>query len=334
MDILINNEKINYTLEREKGLGEVIASLESLAHKHNSVIESIQVDNAEVPVDYESVDFKRRVDAIRELRVVVSSSLEAALNTALATGELIKDALGELSAKPEELLCDGVLEKVSLIYSGLNQVLSVFSIKSGAVVRKDGAGLDESLARCGRLLSEYDRRYLDEKGECAIKKVLDELFAFIPEILMMAAVKNDPLFEVLSDKQRVLFTRATVRSLLLRSGKSIRTFEHIGENIQVGNDKEALDEICGLAELLEEIISLFGAAKRRGGAAAEVFEPSAIRIEGLLKDITKHLSAAEDAFRRVDLVTVGDLFEYELKPLFEKFIPLLVELENRMEKAG
>lgn len=54
-------------------------------------------------------------------------------------------------------------------------------------------------------------------------------------------------------------------------------------------------------------------------------------IEGLFNEITDHLKSVENAFKSGDMITVGDVLEYEIKPLFEQ-VPELFEKMNNFIK--
>ena len=51
MEIIVNERKLDFTLEKEENVGEVIRGLEKYVQEHGNIIVSVYVDNEEVRLE-------------------------------------------------------------------------------------------------------------------------------------------------------------------------------------------------------------------------------------------------------------------------------------------
>ena len=169
MEILINDESLDFTLEKEKNLGDIIKGLEECVLKNGNVIESITVDNRIVPFDYGSADFHENISRINQLRIIIQPQVELAVNTLITVGEYINKIRDEIT-KQECVKChEVILEGLKLIQEGIVDSLRILHIKSMFVIKEKDRTLADILVVFNKLIVKYEKQYLDEEAKKSLE---------------------------------------------------------------------------------------------------------------------------------------------------------------------
>ena len=104
-------------------------------------------------------------------------------------------------------------------------------------------------------------------------------------------------------------------------------FEKIAENLQIGNDGEAMGDIYRVTEILDECIELLKIAEGHG-IDKEKLQGAGTQAEETFRDISSRLNETYEALKLGDMVTVGDIMEYEIYPLWKRLAGLLSSIED------
>jgi len=317
--LLINNEKINYTLENEENVGDVVRNVESSIVTAGNVIESIALDDREIPLDYTSNEFQRRLADIRVMRIITSSQTELAFHTLVTVSEYINTILDEHLKADFLRSHEIIIEGLKLIYEGTLNSLSMLKIKSIVVLDPEGNALSDVLAQICEFIGEYEKRYLDDEGVKNLSCVLRNFLNLIPKIFKWAVVKNQSSF-VSIEKSRMDSYLGTIYSdLHMLCKSSIEKFEETGRLLQIGEDLKALNMLYFLIELLDEIIYITAITTR---------DKFNLFHEELFGSLAERLKEIENAFKNGDMITVGDELEYEVKPLVEDLTEQLEKIKD------
>jgi hypothetical protein len=326
MRITINDQRIDYDLEQEKVLGDVIKSLERLASSNGSVIESISLDDRAIPLDEESPEFKEslalRLEDVGELRVMTLPRPTLAVRSVGTLSEYCATLLGkcaELSRESADLprLSDGILEGAALLREGFQSTLDFLGVRA-RMVTDGGKSLADAIARLDQFTALYGRRYIDGSGIGSLREIVKELEAFLPKVLKWVIVKGRVHSELLEP-----CTSEILDDLGSLAESSLPQLERIGKDLHVGEDRRALENVTALVELLDEIVALF----RVSGVSAD-------EAASLFRDIRSSLREMEDALINGDMVTLADSLEYELKPRFERLIGVLKKVHFSVDIHG
>ncbi|KPJ89749.1 MAG: hypothetical protein AMS17_00535 [Spirochaetes bacterium DG_61] len=321
MDVLlINEEKIDYTLEKEKNVGDVIKNVESCVVSNGNVIESITVDERIIPFDYTSSEFRRSLSEIKVLKISTSNHTELAFHTIVTVGEYINKVLDEYVRVDFLKFHDEIIEGLKLIHEGTVDSLRLLKIKSALVLNSDSSVLSQTLTELGDFISRYEKRYLDEEGVITLREHLGKLLHFIPKIFKWAVVKNNSAFVTIEKARMKSYLKTLYSDLHILCVGSVKKFERIGRYLQLGDDLHAMNDLFYLVELLDDITLLVPVAQKYIGRFSGLFigmDQSEIGYEELFKVLACKLRDVETAFREGDMITVGDELEYEVKPLFE-----------------
>jgi len=332
MEIIVNERKLDFTLEKEENVGEVIRGLEKYVQEHGNIIVSVYVDNEEVRLECDSEPCTLDVNEVKKIEIQTSLPLECALNTLLTMGEYVTAVLNEYLDTDLIKTYGSIMEGIKLIREGALDVLRSLDVKAMSVLYED-ASLADTLLALSSFIEEYDRKYIDEEGASRLRVLLINFRAFIPKIFQWAMIKN---FHTVSlDEPKVLaYLHPVIEDLHRLCTVSSGTFGKIGTHLQLGEDKKALEGLFYLTELLEEIVAVFAFVKKadlegtenvlkKGGGADKVFHK-----------LGAHLTDVEKAFRDGDMISVGDILEYEALPLFDALVDIVEKIHKIVESRS
>ena len=100
----------------------------------------------------------------------------------------------------------------------------------------------------------YEKQYPDSEGINRLKGLLDKILNFIPEIYKWAVIRNYSAVQGPVKDKAGIYLKEIVRDLQTICSSSIDRFEEIGKNLQIGEDRKALNDLYYLMELMDEVI--------------------------------------------------------------------------------
>jgi len=282
MNILINQEPIDVTLEREENLGEVILALRSWLGEAGLRIRSIAADGDSLDESPEGWS-DRKVSETERVEVIAVTPLELAAEkieslhdyfTAIRdsnadSAELIRDLMEESQAV-SELLTDAVSPEIS------SQFVEAVATHDGVVDWDSGTSAVAKVAR--RVIPILEERF-------------DEI--------------NDPL--------KVL--RATIPPIR----ESIGELAEVSAYLQNGEDSEAMRRVVRFLELAQQLIRLGDSLRQRQFVAADAIPAgTAAEMNGFLAELSSAI-AAGDTITIGDLLEyeIGPRF-YEILTIYER----------------
>jgi hypothetical protein len=128
----------------------------------------------------------------------------------------------------------------------------------------------------------------------------------------------------------------TVKEILTTYGEHMevlkKEFIRVNENFQSGKDHLATELLSHSTGRLHIMISgLISVASRGNDVKVEdikIGEDTLFTVNTLFSE---KLSQIEKALADKDIVTAGDILEYELPEILDKFVPFLMEIKNRLK---
>jgi hypothetical protein len=176
-----------------------------------------------------------------------------------------------------------------------------------------------------RLIDLYEKQYVDGDGRIELSNVLTEIGMLLPKVMNWAILRNS-LDDRVGKGLDASFLKTALEDLKIICSRTLSTFEKIGENLQVGKDGEALSDLFYVTELMDEIVYVLQFFMVAYSMDSAILSQSDLGMEELFSKVSAALKGVEEAFLSEDLITVGDILEYEIKPLFESMIDLLHRL--------
>ncbi len=288
MEILVNREPLDFSLENESSLGEVIDELADWLRSGRFAITSLDVNDRTYAIHDRDAWADIALHTVREISVEALPLSEADHATLIALDEYCA-----LLAHALETRNDGPIGELA---------------EELPYVRGRLAGYFPSLA--------------DENGRVAVcsNRELESGILPDPEAAEAILAEITDIRTILQTREREY--REPERELALSLGQLAAAAVQLIEvpvQLQTGDETTAMQTIVRLTELLTRVMRLVPLVE------ASAREP-AIDIAGVRRfaeEITPQLSELKDAFEMQDSVLIGDLLEYEVAPRLEKLERLL-----------
>jgi hypothetical protein len=282
--IQINGERIDFALEGEKTLGEVVRGLQAWMDGRQLVLTSLSLDEQELLDRPEASWQGIPVREVGTLCLGVKQATEvgcANLETAGEYLDLMQQALQERDA--------GLLEQLLRDFPLLTESLSrnpAFPEAAGDLL----ARLDRQVR--GRPAGELLGGQLQETGA-----ILGDLRRSVGDLLLEA---QDP-----------------PAALRRAAGELERTIRELGEVsllLQTGKDRQAMESIVRFSDLFRRLIRIFSRLQERGQMDLERLEVEGKDLKAFTTELNGILRELVQAFQNQDSVLLGDLLEYEVAP--------------------
>jgi len=287
MEILVNREPLNYSLETESSVGEVIDGLADWLKSGRFAITSLDVDETNYAIHDRETWAEIEIDSVRELSVEALPLEEVDHATIVALDEYCA-LLGECLESRDPGPLAEIAEELPYVQGRLGQFFPSLRDEDGSVpILKDPA------LTSGRL---------PEPGAAEL---------IIAEI--------DSVRTLLASREREY--REPARELSASLGQLSATADALIEvpvQLQTGKKAAAMQTIVRFTELLTRVVRLIPLAESRQ-------ECEGIDIEGarrFAEATAPHLVELKEAFEIQDTVLIGDLLEYELAPKLESLADL------------
>lgn len=275
MEILVNQEPLNYSLENEELLGQVVDGLAEWLRVGRYAITAINVDDRSVPIHDRTFWQDVEVESVETLSIEALPLSQVEQTTVAAIADycvLLRRALAErdqaaVADLSEEL--PFVRARLAALFPELRpsraagELLADPELENGALPDPEPAArLEKQLDGITVILEARLREYASPEQELAL--TLGQLVACV-----------DPLVDV-------------------------------PVQLQTGNESAAMNTVIGFTEHLSRAIRLLPLVRD------PTFDVEAIR--SFATGLTPHLLELQAAFEAQDTVLIGDILEYEIAP--------------------
>ncbi|MFO7729591.1 MAG: hypothetical protein R6V86_02390 [Spirochaetia bacterium] len=303
MRISINEQAIDFSLENEKTLGEVIDGIHTWLEDSGYQIFSLEYDgNTIVPSGEEDDKWKLQpVDQMQNLDITVLSATEQYgqdLHTLYQYLSLLQRAL---ASDNRELIKD-LKNELPYIVANIDRILGSHS-EYGHVLEKlvEGSGIKE--------------------GE--IKPAVQQLSTYLNNLLIILQSRinevTQPLTEIRSTAEGL---RALIPQLM-----------DVSVYLQTGKDKQAMNSIIEFTEISEKLIRLYRILQNQGITDLSKTRFNEQDFTTFYSELNEIFNELEDAFNSKDSVLIGDLLEYEVAPRTERLMEFILTIENNLDNS-
>ncbi len=279
MKLKINNEIVDFVLENEKNVLDVLKSLSQLLASEDALITRILIDGKEINFDDEALS-KISIDTVKEIEVIAQKKEEVIYDLFLECQRLLTEVKSSIKEK-------GLDQKQEIIdaFNWVKDTIQTIA-KTGYIGNSESITIVSSI---DKVIKFFD---LDEK-EINIEtliSVIDSLVNYIK------AVREKLIYFQLPKKEEIGHLIEESLSLLPK----------VSEAFQIGNDREALQNV----EYLINVMEILTAFLKRNIKTFK--EDKQEKVGKLYEDMNSLLTRVIEAFENMDMVLIGDLFEYEL----------------------
>lgn len=292
MQIKVNEEEIDYKLEHEKNIGEVISGVRAWLQSGGFVLTGATVGERELNLLEEDSLRDILIDEVDILRVKAQTVLEKAYDDLTAIRAFFIVLKNALTADDTEAI-NKVLENYPYVRGGLDPL---FEREGIATEILNSGTLHERLTACG--LTE---------GTKGSEESLRLLIAFIDETVASIELR---LHEMENPNSALVSAAAELR-------QAVEQLSEVSVMLQTGRDPEAMQVIIHFAELSARIIRLYPSLQQTGAIDFAKILVDGVSFPDFYSDFNGVLGELIDAFSAEDSVLIGDLLEYEVSPRLE-----------------
>lgn len=286
MKILVNDEAIEFTLQGEKELGEIVPSIREWLRKSDYAIAAISVDGKELNLDNGEEWTSLTLEGIDTLSVQATSVTQERLDGIETATEFLLLLRRILEARHEERLSEALTE-----YEYLREVLPTFLSSRQSEGEQMRDYFDELLHRTG---AHSGKVPTDEEQRMELQRGVDSLIS-----LLEARAR-----ELLQPAEEYLSVARAVAGAL-------DSVEEVPVLLQTGEGADAMRRLAGFTGLVERLVRLYPL-----WSEASEREPEEDHFQELNEVLGELIQALGDE----DTVLVGDLVEYEVVPKVEGFL--------------
>lgn len=287
MEIQINNQNLDFTIEQEETLGQVVKDIEAWLEGTDLVLYSVKHED-------------------RDLLSTPYEQWEMTPHSEVGTLEVTVKHTGELTVL------------------NLQTILEYLEILKGGITASNGERLEELLAGFSALIESLQKHF---SASQPLLQALFSLFdnSRAEQILAWSEEKREQALklidlvcsQVLFRLQELQDPKAALKTLSGALAVCIEEVSEISILLQTGKDRQAMDTIVRFSELSQNLVRL----------VASVFpENSNKDLEAVYQELNGVLSELLEAFEAKDTVLIGDLMEYEIAPRLERLRTVLQEL--------
>jgi hypothetical protein len=287
VEIQINNQNLDFTIEQDETLGQVVKDIEAWLKGTDLVLFSVKHENRELlstpGEQWESTPHTE----VGTLDVTVKHARELAvvnLQTILEYLDILKRSIGTGNRDRIEELLSGfsaLMESLGKHFSHSEQLLQAL------------------VTLFGNSTAEQVVAWADETRGQALK-LIDLVYT---QVSLRLQEYQDP--------------KAALKTLAEALTVCIEEVSDISILLQTGKDKQAMETIVRFSELSQNLVRL----------TASIFpENSNQDLQDFYKELGGVLSELLEAFEAKDSVLIGDLMEYEIAPRLERLQTIVQEL--------
>ena len=304
MNITINEQAIDYTLENERNLGEVLTGIREWLGNSGYKVSSIEYDGTTViPGGDDGMNWQQTsVDQIANLDITVLSATEQYGQDLFTIHQYISLLQRAISAENHELIKD-LKGELPYIVNNIDAVMG-------------------STNEYGRILEKLVEESGIFQGE--LKPTVQQLQSYLQNLLILLQSRLSEVTQPLTE------LRATAESLRTL----VPQLMDVSVNLQTGKDKAAMDSVIEFTEISEKLIRLYRILQNLGIADVSTTQIEGQDFKSFYAELNDIFHELEDAFNSRDSVLIGDLLEYEIAPRTERLMEFILNLEQNSESSG
>ena len=304
MEIFINNSKIDFQLENETILHQVVEGLFNWAETSNFQIENILFDEKHYDLE-SSVCRETPVNSVKLLQVSGRNIIEIHQDNLQLLYQYVSLLLKSIEGKNNKLIED--LK---------NEAPPVFKLL--AKFLEESFDSEDSISRKLLLKISVLSPELNENDEAEITYLIGQLTGLKIILSERVSELTNPLGELGKTTAALKISKIEI--------------DDISVLLQTGKDRDALNSIIKFSELNQKTLRLYPILKSRGILDFENIIIDDKALSEYYIDLNSILSELIEAFTANDSVLIGDLLEYEVAPRLDSLITVLDNIQKEQSQ--
>ncbi len=297
MDIFINEQPLNFTLEQETDFSQVRREVMKWLADEYYVVEKCDINGTQLSIDEITSWDEKPIDEIDEIRFHVKTVAEDNFERL----QIIHQYLSLLK-KALETENTGVCQEISSEYKIIEKELNyILNPRGEDTQNSDIILLTKLLEQTGFFAGEM-------KHKDSIANAITLCGGFL-------SILKERMHEITNPKEELQVSIRTLASL-------IEPMNDIPVLLQSGKDKESMQIVLSFVETSQKMLRIYPVLKVTSDFNMQQKLASGETLEEFYFDFNAILSELKDAFNERDSVLIGDLLEYEIAPRIENLITL------------
>lgn len=311
MDIYIMGNKIDYTIDKERTIKDIVENIAEIVSSYGHSITELRIDGKPFSVDdplLESIEIK----TVSNLEVDTASYFEIStslLHSLVPYTQNLRKHIneGNIDFETFDQARSWVIE---VLITSIN-ILFTFSPRSEYVLRRN---------EIVDFISNFTYNELQNNTrKSEFMKKLDELEIFLNDITKV--------LDRISQEGNLFFDTTIDNDL----SNILRLIDDIPLKLQTGNDEEALKGIYEFSEIFINLIEFLRYVIRSSGS--KLFSDYLQSFDfSKFDSINSIIESIIDSVQKRDFVSASDLISYELKPLVEELNNFIANMRDKALK--
>lgn len=314
---------MNFELENEENAFDVVNAIMDFAagSTPQHFITKIIIDKNEYSLANEENMKNIKIDKIKKM-MFETQDLYEVTNLSINQIENFIKLLNEIFNKNEwDLSTEKINDSIEWMKKGVEQIVNIFAPKEN-YLKEQEKKFSES---CDKLLTYISK--IKSSNDSFVKDEVEKIINLNNELdLIMSNIKNWLVKTYRLPDNKVIYT--DIEKLINDIDSIMPKLENVPVLFQTGEDKETMEIVQLLTDILEKSINLFVLFKESLKIHLDKYTVKEVSFDEFFKTITAHLNQLMDAMKNNDSVMVGDLLEYEFVPNLEEIKNILIKIKD------
>ena len=298
MEIVLNEKPIDFKLEKERYLGEVIQGIEQWLSNEHMYITYLDVDGRKLFTVPREEWSEQDIGEIDRVTVACAPISEVRLSSLLNMQNYVGITYNALQTGNGK-----VLEELEEGYEYLLESIHIILKNSPSVLMK------KAVEHFTLLFPDFNPKRLLTLNETAKTQTGKALEMLLESINLLILEEKNPL-----------------EALKYMAGRLKNSAEEISEVsilLQTGKDREAMNRLISFSVVLQEFVRIFLVHRTASNLDVKSLSIGGTSFEEFYQTLNSFLKELSGAFETGDSVLIGDLLEYEIAPRIEELVDLI-----------
>ncbi len=302
MEIKINGEPLEYSLEQEDSLPEILDAIDSWLSSSRHIITELRINGTLYTPEDRGTWGTIPLSTVDLLEIEASTAFQLRVNN-LETVIQFLSLLSKSVENDDEAGKKELMAEYPYVQKSLSDLLAAPGYRGNEPISQQ---LDLILQKSGLSSDGWD-----SSMKTAVLTACNQVIMLLQERLREI---EDPLNELFSSKEVIT--------------KSLEDTAEVSVLLQTGKDKEAMTRVLSFLDLSQKILRCLSYLINKGIIDAKTPVHGETSLEDYYSELNKVMQELIEAFEAKDSILIGDFLEYEISPRIHTLLESLHSLST------